>query len=277
MRLPRIASFLLFFFLAACAAPTAVPPTATLAPMQPTATLEPSPTATQSAPKVEAIDPLAWQSFGSNSEIVATGADLTLWDGMPQEQKFIINPENAEKLHEGLFTFAAMINWHGNEAIRNQYANFMQYEQYLKTHPEQVDWTIVESNYHAGNRNSRNQGKFVKASKRVDLNQFAVALEDTDDTPEGEGWVHMGAGVVFKMRVIQTESRKNVIQFSFSDRYEDSIPDMADLGLSKKNDVNSNSATLVQVLNYSYHLKKLGRRRLPKSWRLRKSDLAPKY
>ena len=50
MRTPLIALFLPAFFLAACAAPTAVPPTATLTPMPPTATLEPSPTATQPAP-----------------------------------------------------------------------------------------------------------------------------------------------------------------------------------------------------------------------------------
>lgn len=50
MRTPLIASFLLVFLFTACAAPTAVPPTATLTPMPPTATLEPSPTATQPAP-----------------------------------------------------------------------------------------------------------------------------------------------------------------------------------------------------------------------------------
>ena len=40
----------LIFLISACAAPAAVPPTATLTPMMPTATLEPSPTATQPAP-----------------------------------------------------------------------------------------------------------------------------------------------------------------------------------------------------------------------------------
>jgi len=48
----RAPFFLIFAILiTACAAPTAVPPTATLTPMTPTATLEPSPTATQPAPR----------------------------------------------------------------------------------------------------------------------------------------------------------------------------------------------------------------------------------
>jgi len=52
--------FLIFAILiTACAAPTSVPPTATLTPMTPIATLEPSPTATPPAPTEWAVVPTA--------------------------------------------------------------------------------------------------------------------------------------------------------------------------------------------------------------------------
>lgn len=202
--------------------------------------------------KVEAaekVDPLAWQEFGPNSEIIATGAGLTLWDGTPQEQRFTINQENAEKFHEGLFTFAAMANWHGSEAIRNQFANFMAYELYLKAHPEQEGAIIFESNYYAGNPNSRSQGKFVEVSEKVDYSQIAVAFEDVGDNPEKDGWINLGGGVVFKMNVIQTNEEANIIQFIFSNRSQFGVPEYGVLGLNSESTSIENGGALVQGLN----------------------------
>jgi len=68
-----IASFLLAFFLASCAAPTVVPPTATLTPVTPTATLEPSPTATQPTatetptPEPEKFDAATWSTMDATA------------------------------------------------------------------------------------------------------------------------------------------------------------------------------------------------------------------
>lgn len=203
----------------------------------------------ETPPAVEVVDPLAWQEFGSNSEIIATGADLTLWDRTPQEQRFTINQENAEKLHEGLFIFAAMANWHGNDAIRNQFANFMAYEQYLKAHPEQEGAIIFESNYYAGNPNSRSQGKFVEVSEKVDYSQIAVAFEDVGDNPEKDGWINLGGGVVFKMNVIQTNEEANIVQFIFSNRSQFGVPEYGVLGLNSESTSIENGGALVQGLN----------------------------
>lgn len=243
---------LLTVLLSACAAPATSAPTAITGSATPapgaTVTLSPSPT--QPLPTAKAmVDPLAWQSFGPNSEIIATGADLTLWDGTPQEQRFTINQENAEKFHEGLFTFAAMANWHGNDAIRNQFANFMAYELYLKAQPEQEGAIIFGSNYHAGDPNSRNEGKFVEVNEKVDYSQSAVAFDDTDDTPEGEGWIHLGAGVIFKMGVLQLEDGRNVIQFIFSDKNQYDDTAMSNLGLNQEKSNVENVMVLTQALN----------------------------
>ena len=78
----RAPFFLIFAILiTACAAPTAVPPTATLTPMTPTATLEPSPTATPPAPTEWAVVPTATPEL-LPADVLATlqGQDYTTVD-----------------------------------------------------------------------------------------------------------------------------------------------------------------------------------------------------
>ncbi len=205
----------------------------------PTIVITPTPT----------INPNETQYFGTNREIVTTGADMTLWAGTPQEQNFKINPENADKLYDGLLTFVAMENWHGNEAIRNKYKNFLAYEQYLEANPVQSDVKLLELYNKPGSQNAKQHADWKEIEGQVDLSKIDIAVADTTDSPEREGWIHVGAGIVFKMEIVEIGGVQR-IKFLISDKNVYDDEPMANLGLNPQNDVNANAKDLVQALNF---------------------------
>lgn len=197
-----------------------------------------------------AIDPLAWQEFGANSEIIATGADLTLWDGTPQEQRFTLNPDHAEELHAGLLEFVAMENWHGNQSVRDQYGTFTAYLQYLEAHPQQSNLLMLVVNPDMGNKNGGQQAVWVEAGVPIDLSQIAVAFEDADGTPRGEGWVNMLGGIAFKMQVVQNQAGENVIQIAIANWVDFDRPDYSGKALNPDKSNQDNADALRQAINF---------------------------
>jgi hypothetical protein len=204
-----ITSFLLVFFLTACAAPIAVPPTATLTPMPPTATLEPSPTATQLA-STEVVP----------TEIVVEGLqiapeDLCLWKDSPEMQCFAPNMETIPQLAENLKRMSTTVAWLGTWNAKDKkpgdYATLAAYEQMINSNPQQLAMK-VDMMWHPDNRNlSATGAMWQKASEwigpdgerigndaLIDFSSEGLELVDWDVAKKEGGYTRMMAGAQVK-------------------------------------------------------------------------------
>jgi hypothetical protein len=248
-------ALLVLFALAACGGAPAVSPTETptafhtatpfSTSVPPSETPPPPATETQTPPSTEI------QIFGTaGHEIITTEADMTLWAGTPEEQRFAINSETASQLHDGLFNFVAMANWNGSKTLRAQYPTVADYQKYLEANPVQKNMLILTL-VPGAKLNGRQEAEWTKVAGEVDTSMINVVLSipENRNAPENEGWVNMLGGAMFRESTVVVDG-KTIIQFEVTNLYQYDDMDYQTLGMGPQKTVEENAASFAQITKF---------------------------